>query len=551
MSTTTIDLHRQGKAATLTDAEIVASTISDGKLATAYVKADGTRALSGGLQGGGFEATNFGTPTTGTSLATKAYVDAVSQGLDIKQSARLATVGGETYTVVAGSVTVINGTTLDGLTGAIGDRVLIKDAPAASGTGSPNSLQPGNGIYVITNATTNLSLSRAADMSGTEAPHGDFAFVEAGTANGAAGYVVSTPSSAAAFTYGTNSIQWTQFSGAGEITVVAPIAKSANQISIASMATGTAIIGNGGTATITTISGDVALSATGVATVAAAAISLAKMANLAANSVIGNSTGSPAVPAAIPLALAGTASSIPMRDANSNLTANSILEKSQTVVSAAGNTVLTVASPKLTQITGTAIQTVTLPDATTLALGQSFKVCNRSTLVVTLNANGAGLLQSMATNSQVIATLIVAGSAAGTWDIDYTSPGGAGTVTAVSVVSANGFAGSSGGGATPALTLSTTVTGLLKGNGTTMSAATASTDYLNPASVVTRETPTGAVPGTSYTLANTPIAGTEQVFLNGILQEPGAGNDYTIATNTITYLSTTVAGDKVRVSYLK
>lgn len=53
----------------------------------------------------------------------------------------------------------------------------------------------------------------------------------------------------------------------------------------------------------------------------------------------------------------------------------------------------------------------------------------------------------------------------------------AGTVTAVSVVTANGLAGTSSGGTTPALTLSTTVTGLLKGNGTAISAATSGTDY--------------------------------------------------------------------------
>jgi len=52
-----------------------------------------------------------------------------------------------------------------------------------------------------------------------------------------------------------------------------------------------------------------------------------------------------------------------------------------------------------------------------------------------------------------------------------------GTVTAVSVTSANGFAGTSSGGATPALTLSTSVTGVLKGNGTAISAASAGTDY--------------------------------------------------------------------------
>ena len=61
-----------------------------------------------------------------------------------------------------------------------------------------------------------------------------------------------------------------------------------------------------------------------------------------------------------------------------------------------------------------------------------------------------------------------------------------GTVTAVSVVSANGLAGTSSGGATPALTLTTTITGLLKGNGTAISAAVAGTDYLVPSAPVTK-----------------------------------------------------------------
>lgn len=68
---------------------------------------------------------------------------------------------------------------------------------------------------------------------------------------------------------------------------------------------------------------------------------------------------------------------------------------------------------------------------------------------------------------------------------------------------------------------------------------------------VTRETPTGLVNGsnTSYTLANTPIAGSEMLFLNGVLQDPGAGQDYTISGNTITYLTAPATGDKLRISY--
>lgn len=52
-----------------------------------------------------------------------------------------------------------------------------------------------------------------------------------------------------------------------------------------------------------------------------------------------------------------------------------------------------------------------------------------------------------------------------------------GTVTSVAVATANGFAGTSSGGATPTLTLTTSITGLLKGNGTAISAAANGTDY--------------------------------------------------------------------------
>ena len=52
--------------------------------------------------------------------------------------------------------------------------------------------------------------------------------------------------------------------------------------------------------------------------------------------------------------------------------------------------------------------------------------------------------------------------------------GSGGTVTSISVVSSNGFAGTSSGGATPALTLSTSITGLLYGNGTALAATTVS-----------------------------------------------------------------------------
>jgi hypothetical protein len=62
-----------------------------------------------------------------------------------------------------------------------------------------------------------------------------------------------------------------------------------------------------------------------------------------------------------------------------------------------------------------------------------------------------------------------------------TISGGSGTVTSVSVVSANGFGGSvATATSTPAITITTNVTGLLKGDGTAVSAAVAGTDYESP-----------------------------------------------------------------------
>jgi hypothetical protein len=170
-------------------------------------------------------------PTASGQAATKGYVDGVAQGLSGKYSAAAATTGSETFTVAAGSVTQIAGTTVDGQSPAVNDYVLVKDAPAATGTGSAGSSQPGNGLYLVTSNTTNLSLARAAAMSGSNPPAGAYVFVEAGTANGSAGYVVSTPSTSAAFTYGSGNIAFTQFSGAGEITAGTGLSKSGNTLS--------------------------------------------------------------------------------------------------------------------------------------------------------------------------------------------------------------------------------------------------------------------------------------------------------------------------------
>ncbi len=76
--------------------------------------------------------------------------------------------------------------------------------------------------------------------------------------------------------------------------------------------------------------------------------------------------------------------------------------------------------------------------------------------------------------------MLVADSTKPTW-LDYIAPTSWGTVTSVSVVSANGFTWSVATATTvPAITLTTSVTWLLKGNWTAISAAAAWTDYVTP-----------------------------------------------------------------------
>ena len=58
---------------------------------------------------------------------------------------------------------------------------------------------------------------------------------------------------------------------------------------------------------------------------------------------------------------------------------------------------------------------------------------------------------------------------------------------------------------------------------------------LREGDIVIRETPTGAIDNSNqtFTLANTPVSGTEEVFFNGQLLVEGGTEDYTISGNTI------------------
>ena len=155
------------------------------------------------------------TPTDAAHIATKGYVDAARQGLDVKQSVRAATVG-----AINISADLEAGDLIDGVTLVAGDRVLVKDQSTATE----------NGIYV---AVASGAASRSSDANGTadtgELKPGTFTFVEEGTVNSDKGFVVSTNGT---ITIGSTSIAWTQFSGAGSFTAGDGLSQSGNTINV-------------------------------------------------------------------------------------------------------------------------------------------------------------------------------------------------------------------------------------------------------------------------------------------------------------------------------
>lgn len=154
------------------------------------------------------------TPTDPAHAATKGYVDAARQGLDVKKSVRAATTG-----PVNLASDLEAGDTLDTtVTLVAGDRVLVKNQSTASE----------NGIYVV---QASGAAVRASDANGTadtgEMSGGVFTFVEEGTVNADSGWVVT---SNGPITVGTDPITWVQFSGAGQVTAGAGLTKSGNTI---------------------------------------------------------------------------------------------------------------------------------------------------------------------------------------------------------------------------------------------------------------------------------------------------------------------------------
>ena len=155
-------------------------------------------------------------PSANTDAANKQYVDNVARGLVWKAPVRAAA----TTTIS----TTAPGATIDGVTLAANDRVLLKNQTAAAE----------NGIWLWNGAAVALSRAVDADGAGELAP-GTAVTITEGTVNGDKVFMITSDT---AITVGTTSQTWGQLGGGTTYTAGKGIAIAAGVVSAVAVASG-------------------------------------------------------------------------------------------------------------------------------------------------------------------------------------------------------------------------------------------------------------------------------------------------------------------------
>jgi len=117
------------------------------------------------------------------------------------------------------------------------------------------------------------------------------------------------------------------------------------------------------------------------------------------------------------------ANSVVLRDANVNISVNSIFEGYSNVAAAGTTTVLTAASVPNYVVTGSGGQTYQLPDATTLPNGVNFTFNNnQSSGTIVVRNNSGTTIVTIQSGGLVDVSLLSNSTAAGSWDVHNLAP---------------------------------------------------------------------------------------------------------------------------------
>lgn len=206
-------------------AQIKGKQIANASIAAAKIDLTGSFDFTSG-------SVSVASPSSNNDAANKAYVDSVTTGsaagLDFKESVVVASAANFASSYSAGVLTASStgAISIDGVSLALNDRVLLKNQSTASD----------NGIYyvsVVGDGSTAAELTRTTDAdSSADLNTGAFVFVEDGSTNQNRAYVLQANGDGSSPTLDTDDLVFIQFSGAGQITAGDGLSKSGDTLNL-------------------------------------------------------------------------------------------------------------------------------------------------------------------------------------------------------------------------------------------------------------------------------------------------------------------------------